>query len=98
MTDMPPQRTTVETSARPRAAREVYYDVDATNVVTPVDRVRWASVLAGVFTVFATLAVLAVLGIALGLSTFDADNPRNFGIGAGIYGLVSALIAFLLGG
>jgi hypothetical protein len=67
-------------------------------ITAPMDSVRWASVLAGIFAVFATLAVLAVLGVAIGLSTFQADQPRNFGIGAGIYGVVSALIAFIIGG
>jgi ABC-type multidrug transport system fused ATPase/permease subunit len=68
------------------------------SVAAPVDRVRWSSVLAGLFTTLATLIVLAVLGIAIGLSTFDAQNLDNFGIGAGIYGAISAIIAFLLGG
>ncbi|MBZ0286248.1 MAG: hypothetical protein K8I30_01435, partial [Anaerolineae bacterium] len=69
-----------------------------TAVVTPTDQIRWASVLAGLFTVFATLIVLTVLGIAVGLSTYDADNTNAFGLGAGIWGAVSALIAFALGG
>lgn len=72
-------------------------DVD-TAVVTPTDQVRWAAILAGLFTVFATLIVLTVLGVAIGLSTFDADNPNAFGIGAGVWGAVSALIAFAFGG
>jgi hypothetical protein len=72
-------------------------DVD-TAVVTPTDQVRWPAILAGLFTFFATLIVLTVLGIAIGLSTYDANNPNSFGIGAGIWGAVSALIAFLLGG
>ena len=44
------------------------------------------------------MVFFTVLGLALGLSSFDADNPRSFGIGAGIYGIISALIAFALGG
>lgn len=68
------------------------------SVAAPVDRVRWSSVLAGLFTTLATLIVLAILGLAIGLSSFDAQNLDNFGIGAGIYGAVSAIIAFLLGG
>jgi hypothetical protein len=62
------------------------------------DRVRWASIIAGLFTVLSMLVLFTVLGIALGLSSFDANNPRSFGIGAGIYGIVSALIAFAIGG
>lgn len=71
---------------------------DKVSFATPVDRVRWSSVLAGLFTALATMIVLVVLGIAIGLSSFDAQNLDNFGIGAGIYGAVSAMIAFLFGG
>jgi hypothetical protein len=42
--------------------------------------------------------VLTILGIALGLSTFDANQPNNFLAGAGIYGALTALISFALGG
>jgi hypothetical protein len=67
-------------------------------VVSPIDRIRWASVLGGVVTVLATIAVFTVLGLALGLSTFEVEQRQNFGIGAGIYGIIAALIAFALGG
>jgi hypothetical protein len=77
------------------SSRVNYPDV---SVASPMDRIRWSSILAGLFTVLAVLAVLTVFGLALGLSTFDANQPRNFGIGAGIYGVVSSLIAFGLGG
>jgi hypothetical protein len=74
-------------------------DLDRTmNVTAVIDRVRWASILAGLFTVLASLATFTVLGIAVGLSTFDANAADRFGIGAGVYGAVSAIIAFLLGG
>jgi hypothetical protein len=68
------------------------------DVRVPTDRVRWAAILAGIFTVLAALIFFVVLGIALGLTAFDADNIRGFGIGAGLYGVVSALISFALGG
>jgi hypothetical protein len=71
---------------------------DDYTVVAPLDRVRWSSVLAGLFATLAALAFFTVLGIALGFASFDANNPSSFGIGAGIYGAVSALIAFFLGG
>jgi hypothetical protein len=73
-------------------------EVDRVNMLAVTDRVRWAAILAGLFTVFAAIAVLTILGVAIGLSTFDANNPETFGIGAGIYGAVSALVAFALGG
>lgn len=64
-----------------------------------VDRVRWPAVVAGLFGTLSILAVLTVLGVAIGASAADAgDNPTNFGIGAGIWGLISGLIAFAAGG
>jgi hypothetical protein len=70
-----------------------------TAVVTPTDRVRWGPIIAGLFAALSTLAVLNVLGLAIGLSAYDpGDRARNFNIGAGIWGGVSALIAFFLGG
>lgn len=84
---------------RPVAAREVRYDIDTTEVITPIDRVRWAAVLAGLFTAMAALIFFAVLGIAIGFETYNAGDPlRNFGLGTGIYSIVSSLIAFFLGG
>lgn len=67
-------------------------------VSTPLDRVRWTSVIAGFFTVLATIIVLTVLGAAIGLSTIDANNPDGFALGASIYSAIIALIAFLAGG
>ncbi len=63
-----------------------------------LDRVRWTSVIAGFFTVLATLIVFSVLGVAIGLSTVDANNPSGFALGLSIYGAITALIAFLVGG
>jgi hypothetical protein len=62
-------------------------------------RVRWGAVVAGLFVAFATMAVLSVLGLAIGLSAYDyGDNPRPFSVGAGIWSILSAIIAFCLGG
>jgi hypothetical protein len=73
-------------------------NVTAANI-TPTDRVRWGPILAGLFAALSTLAVLSILGIAVAGSAYDpGDNPRNFGIGAGVWGAVSALLAFFIGG
>src|SRR5437870_50739 len=75
------------------------YDIDTTIVNRPVDRVRWASIFAGLFAAMSALVVLTVLGLAIGLSSYNAGEPASaFGIGAGIWGAISALIAFLIGG
>ena len=72
--------------------------VSATMAV-PRDRVRWGPIIAGLFAALCTLVVLSVLGIAVGASTYDPGDPaRTFGIGAGIWAGISALIAFFVGG
>jgi len=74
-------------------------EVNTTNIVTPFDRVRWGPIFAGLCAALSTLAVLAVLGLAIGLSSYTPGQPAsNFGIGAGIWGAISALIAFFIGG
>ena len=85
-------------SVPPGVSRPVTVRYSETDVRVPSDRVRWAAILAGVFTVLAALVVLLVLGIALGLTAFDANNIQGFGLGAGLYGVLSALVAFVLGG
>ena len=73
-------------------------DVDMA-VVTPTDRVRWGPIIAGLFAALSTLTVLSVLGVAIGASAFDpGDRASSFGIGAGIWGAISALLAFGVGG
>lgn len=68
-------------------------------VTRPIDLVRWGSVIAGLFAALATLIVLSVLGVAIGLGQFQpGDNLANLGLGAGIWGAVSVLIAFFVGG
>lgn len=67
--------------------------------ITPTDRVRWGSIIAGLFAALSTLAILTVLGVAVAGSAYDpGDSARNFGIGAGVWGAVSALVAFFVGG
>jgi hypothetical protein len=63
------------------------------------DLVRWGPVLAGIVTAFAVLLFLTVLGIALGLSALGGDDdPATWGTAAGIWGGLSLLVAFFVGG
>lgn len=87
-------RTDTNTGASYSPVQAVDFDL----ATAPRDRVRLASVVAGLLTTIATLIVLSVLGIAIGLATFDANAPSPIGLGAGIWGGISALIAFGLGG
>jgi len=71
----------------------------ATPLSITTDRVRWGSIIAGLFAALTALVVISVLGLAIGLGNYDAGDPlRNFGVGAGIWGAVTALIAFFIGG
>ncbi len=74
-------------------------EINTTTVVNPVDRVRWGPILAGLFAAISTMVVLNVLGLAIGFSAYDAGNlDDNLGLGASIWGTVSTLIAFVVGG
>jgi hypothetical protein len=65
-----------------------------------MDRVRWGPIVAGVFTAIASLIVLTVLGLAIGLAAFDPDDlgTATMGNAAAVWGIISAIIAFMLGG
>lgn len=54
--------------------------------------------MAGVVSAFAVLLFLTVLGIALGVSTLGGDDPAAWGTAAGIWGGLSLLVAFFVGG
>jgi len=69
------------------------------------DRVRWGPVTAGFVTAVTTMALLGMLGLAIGMTSVDAafdvsrgapppDVQRNAAIWAGL----SSIIAFLIGG
>lgn len=63
------------------------------------NRVQWGPILAGIATAIAALLILSVLGLAVGST---ALQPRaadaNVATGAAIWGIISAIIAFFLGG
>ncbi len=83
-------------TARPMRPTVPTSDVD---VAAPTDLVRWGPIIAGIFAALSTLAALTVLGIAIGAASFDpGDQASSFGIGAGIWGAISALISFGVGG
>src|SRR5215211_4398566 len=62
------------------------------------DRIRWGPIIAGVVTAFAVLLFLSVLGLALGVSALGGDDPQTWGTAAGIWGGLSLLVAFFVGG
>lgn len=60
---------------------------------------RAHGVAAGVFTVMAVLILLSELGMATGLIAYDGGGrAAAYALGAGLWGFISAILAFLLGG
>jgi len=68
------------------------------NMMTVRNRVQWGPVIAGLITGIATLMVLTILGLAIGTSAFEPGKSDGLGTAAGIWGAISAIIAFFLGG
>jgi len=94
------KRTVLHTGNGDSALRDSAVAVyDTPEPIRPMDRVRWGAILAGLVTTLSTLVVLSVLGLAIGLTTFETgDRLGNFGMGAGIWGAISTIVAFVLGG
>jgi len=65
-------------------------------------RISWGAVFAGVVVALVTQLLLSILGIGIGASTIDPVTEQNpaagIGIGAGIWFVVSTLIALFAGG
>lgn len=71
----------------------------ATEVDEPKNRVQWGPIVAGTITALVTMLLLSILGLALGASAFEPGTDRSdWGTAAGIWGGISALVAFFLGG
>lgn len=97
--EVPPS---VETYERP--AHQVNGEADR---VTPPPigvRVRWGGVTSGWVMALGTLLLLTALGLAIGISaigdprTADSHTASGLGMGAGLWGAVTLLIASFLGG
>jgi hypothetical protein len=74
-------------------------DVDLDLQIPLRDRVRWGAIIAGVVSAFAVLLFLTTIGIALGLSALGGDSDTSgWGTTAGIFGAITLLLAFFVGG
>lgn len=70
-----------------------------TRDVLPVySRISWGAILAGLFVTLAVFVLLSTLGLAIGISAADETNRDNVTVGAGIWAVITALIAFFCGG
>lgn len=69
------------------------------NELSVRNRVQWGPIIAGVATAIATFLLLTVLGIALGASVLDpTDTAGDIGTWAAVWGAISAIVAFFVGG
>lgn len=65
------------------------------------NRLSWGAIIGGTVAALGLSALLYSLGLALGLSSIDPENPasvRPSGIFTGIWSLVAALVALFVGG
>ncbi|HUY99997.1 MAG TPA: hypothetical protein VMU89_06585 [Thermomicrobiaceae bacterium] len=78
----------------------VYVEPPVVDAARAIDRLRWGPVVGGVLATLAGLIVLNVLGLAVGLSVFTTTSPslHDLQTAAGVWGAISALIVFFVGG
>lgn len=63
------------------------------------NRVQWGPIVAGTAIALASLLLLTILGLAIGTSAFEpGSDASDWGTGAGIYGAISAILAFFVAG
>jgi len=77
--------------------------VDEALVARPVlpvrNRVQWGPVVAGVLAALVVFLLLTILGIALGASVLDpANTAGEIGTWAAVWGAITAIVAFVIGG
>lgn len=68
-----------------------------------LNKVSWGAIFAGVVVALVTQVLLSMLGVGVGIATLDpgtTDNPAasTFSIGAGIWYVVSGIVASYIGG
>lgn len=74
-------------------------DTVRTQDVLPVhSRISWGALLAGLFVTLAVFVLLSTLGMAIGISSADQFSRDTISIGAGVWAVTTALIAFFCGG
>lgn len=69
----------------------------------PLRRVSWGAIFAGAALATAVLVLLGLLGVAVGATitdpaTGDTPSPTAMGVGAGLWWIVSGILALLAGG
>lgn len=80
-----------------------YAVVDDTRAARPLARLSWGAIFGGVVIAIAVQLLLGILGTGIGLSMVDptegtTPGATGFGIGAGIYWLITTVVALGAGG
>ena len=73
-------------------------DIGIEDVMEVGSRVGWGAIIAGAVMALATSLVLTVLGTAVGLTASDSVDGSTLGIGAGIWAVVTTIVALFIGG
>lgn len=69
------------------------------NTLIVRNRVQWGPIIAGVLAAIVTFLLLTILGFALGASVLDPANTADeIGTWAAVWGAISAVVAFFIGG
>lgn len=68
------------------------------DVLPVMSRISWGAIFAGAFVALAVYALLSVLGLVLGLSVAGQASGETIAMGAGIWALVSLILALMAGG
>jgi hypothetical protein len=69
------------------------------NVLAVRNRVQWGPIIAGVLAAIVAFLLLTILGFALGASVLDpANTAGQIGTWAAVWGAISAIVSFFLGG
>lgn len=85
-----------------RSRREGMEDVDTGGVYDgrAVRRISWGAVFAGAVVAVMAQALLSLLGIGVGGGSIEAGGagPRDLGVGAGIWWLITGIVSMFIGG
>jgi hypothetical protein len=79
----------------------VLSDVAGGGAVIVKPGISWGAVIAGSLVAFGIWMLLHTLGLGIGLTAIDPDDPdslRGVGIGTGIWSLIEPLVALFIGG
>lgn len=78
--------------------KESAQPVKARDVFSVGSRVSWQAVLAGAVVAITLYSALALLAVAVGLSTYDHLNNTTFAVSAAVVGVLILLVSLFVGG